>query len=332
MRRLLEFTLLFVLACSPSDEPVAFAVVAPYDTVAVVGRPDEPNPLLVYRSPGGIQLIDERTVLYADNAGGVLTAVNLVTGEGWQVRDVGGSGPGEFGGSVPWFSESGGRIYTAAIGGQASTRSLDGELVESASYPRAFIGSGGFGMPSGFLDSGVVVVAFQEDPDWSSYDTQSLTRGIRAQGREGGQLWSYVDLPPALVRIEDQEGGAKHTVPVGDQQGVSVDARHGTIAFAMGRDRWVRTLSPDGSVRGEVELPYEVYSLFVDADERIWVQVRARNESRTGSYVVLDSELNTLFEVTERGVQDALGDYIVTIGFDENDVIQMYLLKRASVP
>ena len=157
---------------------------------------------------GGTERIDETTVLYADNAGGTLTAVDMVTGDGWQVVDGGGEGPGEFGGTISFFSESNDRIYTATFTGQAATFSLEGKVLESGAYPRAFMGPDGVGMPVGFLSSGRSVSFFQDDPDWSSFEPQTLSRGVRVQSLTEGLLWSYTDVAPVVLRVEDQGGEA----------------------------------------------------------------------------------------------------------------------------
>lgn len=131
---LVTLALLGALHGCVSEGADGFESRAVFDTLVSVGHADEVNPLLIYDSPIGVQLVDDTLVLFADSRGGHLTAVNPETGLGWQVNDQGASGPGEFGGTTPWFSESNGRIYTATGARQASTRSLSGDLLSAGTY------------------------------------------------------------------------------------------------------------------------------------------------------------------------------------------------------
>lgn len=328
MKTLLAFGLLLIGACATPESDATFVADVAYDTVAEVGQPDEANPLFIYEVPLGLQLIDESTVLYADSKGGSLTAVDLLSGAGWQVRDKGGEGPGEFGGRQLWFSESNGVIYTASQGGQAATRSLSGELLEARRYREFIIDDQGFALPRGLLDSGVLVAHFRERLGRTLNETQELKQGFRAYSPDHGVLWSYEDVPPIVGYRERRSGNTTGSVTLSGD-GVGADARHGTVAIVKNEENWLVALNADGSERARVELPYNAYKVFIDADERIWVEVWAKNEKeKTGSYIVLDRDLNTLMYVAERGVRDARGDYLVTTKRDSLDVTHIYLLKR----
>lgn len=329
MKTLLAFGLLLIGACATPESDATFVADVAYDTVAEVGQPDEANPLFIYELPLGLQLIDESTVLYADSKGGSLTAVDLLSGAGWQVRDKGGEGPGEFGGSQPWFSESNGVIYTASQGGQAATRSLSGELLEARRYREFIIDDQGFALPRGLLDSGVLVAYFLQRPSRAPSETQELKQGFRAYSPDLGLVWSYEDLPPMVRHWERRPPDNTWGYVTVSGEGFMADARHGTVAIVKNEEPWLVALNSDGSERARVELPYNAYSVFIDADERIWVEVWAKNEKeKTGSYIVLDRDLNTLMYVAERGVRDARGDYLVTTKRDSLDVTHIYLLKR----
>ena len=316
-------------ACSvPADGPTFVGNVA-YDTVAKVGQASETNPLLVYRAPIGLQLIKESTVLYADNTGGNLTAVNMISGQGWQVLDGGLEGPGEFGGGVPWFSESNGLVFTAGMTGQASTRSLDGELLSSRQY-REFIYDDDTQFPvwpKGLLAGGVIVTYFSESPDPSTWEEQELIQGLKAYSPDDGLLWSYTAFPPLVIRLNAGPGSSV-SASVISGQGAVADARHGTVVVGMDGQSWLATLNADGTQRARTELPYDLFNAFIDGDERVWAQVWAKNEQKAGSWIVLDRDLNTIAHAAERDVQDARGDYLLTIDLDDLGLIHMYLLKR----
>lgn len=297
------------------------------DTVAVGGDAFEASPLLIFRQAIHSQLVDSTTVVYADQGGGNLTLVDLVTRQGWQVLDDGLDGPGEFGGTIPFVSATDSRIHTSTIRGASAIRSLGGELLEARRY-RDFefrVGS----QVQGILREGILISLERTEVDWRETEPQTISRSILARSVEDPEVWRYFDLPSSQIRVVPQGDGRFHTVSVGEDPGIVVAARHETVVLAGGRQRWVRVLGLDGRVRAEVELPHDVYRLFIDAEERVWVQVWARNERRTGSYVVLDRDLNVLFRVAEGSVQDAFGPYLLTIDLDDNELMRLYLLREA---
>ena len=97
----------------------------------------------------------------------------------------------------------------------------------------------------------------------------------------------------------------------------------------MNRERWLVVLDSDGAVRKRVDLPYAVFRVAIDADERVWVQVWAENRGRTGSYLVLDRDLHVVASVAERNVQDARGEQLLSIAQDTLGLLHMYLLEQA---
>lgn len=316
-----------LLAALPSGVvSQAFEMAPRYDTVVVRGTISETNPLLLYQQPIGLQFVGPTTVVFADNAGGRLVSVDLVSGRGWEIDDGGSSGPGEFGGSTPVFSVSRDHIAAATMDGQASRFSLDGELVGTTRFQGGLAPFGSF--PVGFLESGSVVVRFQDPPVWSRAGPQQLPQGARQYSADRGLIWTHALGSPRTVRVLQRDDGSRSTEILVEDARFAVHARHNTVVVVEDHQRWVRTLNPDGSLRREVEIPYPAFQAFVDANERVWVQVRERNEARVGSYLVFDAELNPLFTATERSVQDAFGDHVVTIDLDENDLLTVHLLRR----
>jgi len=92
------------------------------------------------------------------------------------------------------------------------------------------------------------------------------------------------------------------------------------------RDSTVTVLDADGSVRGRIEVPYEVSRALVDADERIWVFLSGAG----GGDMVFDRDLDLVMKVRENHVQDARGDYLLTGSRDEHDLWLFRLLRRRS--
>lgn len=229
-----------------------------YDTLATVGGLDETNPLLIYNQPAGIQMVSETAVVFADDRAGILTAVDLVTGEGWRVDDEGREGPGEFGGDMPFISESAGRIYVVAQNRQGSTRSLDGELLETSRYSGFHHDFEIMEQPVGILDSGVLVCGFEQHADPGTMDPQTIQNGFRAYSRDGDLIWTYDSLPPSRMQWVRQPNGSLGGKNIGPSVVIRGDARHNTVIIRQWNQPWLLALEPDGSVRGRIEFAYDV--------------------------------------------------------------------------
>ncbi len=326
----LSFLVTLVGSPRASAAQASFPTDVTYDTLATVGGLDETNPLLIYNQPAGIQMISETAVVFADNRAGILTRVDLVTGEGWQVDDEGRNGPGEFGGNMPFISESGGRIYAVAQSGEGSTRSLDGELLETSLYSGFHADFEIMEQPVGILDSGVLVCGFEQHADPGTMDPQVLRNGFRAYSRDGDLIWTYDSLPPSRMQWVRQPNGSLGGKNIGPNVAIRGDARHNTVVIRQWNQPWLLVLEPDGSVRGRIDFAYDVAGAFIDGDERIWVLLDVESDRKTGHYVVLDRDLNELFRTTGRGIQDAKGDNVVTFSFAPGELLLVNLLKRSS--
>lgn len=328
MKRGFSIGLALLAACAAPENETLFVADVAYDTLAVGGAFDEANPLLIYQQPLFPKLVDASTVVFADGAGGRLVSVDLVSGEGWDVQDHGAVGPGEFGGRQFWLTEDDGLILTASQLGELAMRSLDGELLRTRRY-RTFVYSDPAidDRPIGLLDGGVMVVQFSQTSR-PSLDPQELRQGFRAYSPEEGLIWSYDSIPPLVMQWQQNDDGTWNGGPVSGG-GYQASARLTTVVVFKAEESWLLILDADGTERGRANLPYDVYYAFVDGDERIWAQVAAETGiKRTSSYIVLDRDLNTLMQVTERGIEDARGDRILTGVFDSLGVRTLHLLER----
>lgn len=286
-----------------------------FDTVASIGAPDETNPLRLYWALSRLQLADPTRVLYGERGRGRIVLVDFVSGAGWEVDDGGGDGPGEFGGRSPWFSSSAGRLFTVSQSMQGAMRDLDGRLVDSWRYPETLRGIDALGVT--LLHGGVLVTRRIDLPNEASNGAE-IDQRIRAIGRDG-RTWSF-DLPSLVM----SSTGAL----TGPGEGIGIHARNATVIVFQNRARWLVALNADGTERARVDLPYDVFTGFVSADDRVWLQVWARNEARTGSYVVLDRNLQFVLNVAERSVVDAWGDYLLTTSKNDVGGDMMHLLRR----
>lgn len=317
----IALTMTAPIAALAQDSRSGFTSDAILDTVVTVGGAAETNPLLLYTGLSRVQLIDSTTVLYSDFKGGRVAAVDLLTGRGWEVDDSGASGPGEYGGKQPWFSASGETIHFAAQNGQGSTRSRDGALLEAWRYPEPFFGL--WGAPEGLLQGAIIVAHRHGFPDLGRAEAQRMDQAIRAYHPATGLIWSR-SLNPLIANVT--ESGSFDVG--GPGKGIAIAARHGTVVFFQSGQTWVVALNSDGSERARIDLGHEAASRgFVDAQERIWIATRTRNEMRGGSYVVLDRDLRFVMNVVARTVRDAWGDYLVTTS-DQDGLDFIHLLKR----
>lgn len=308
--------------CAPAPQP-EFEADVTYDTVAEIGgEPAPENPLLVYEGTLFPQLLSERKAVFADYRGGRIIVVDIIDGSGWEVDDGGGDGPGEFSGYQPFFAEADGRIFTASQTGQAATWSGDGELLSTASYPE-FIPSGVSGPVIGLLRSGVAVAHLVEESSPSGEGRQSTRQTLVAYSPVEGRVWEY-ELPPVVWEVRDNRA----TSVAG--HGFTVDARLATVAFVQEGHRELTALNADGSLQARVDLPYDPYDVFIDADERLWVSVYAKNKKGVQSYVVYDSpDLSTPPRlVAEQHVEDARGDYLLTRSRNSLGIDHLHLLKE----
>ncbi|MEQ9401555.1 MAG: hypothetical protein RJQ04_20485 [Longimicrobiales bacterium] len=291
------------------------------DTLAVVGGAHETNTLLVYKQPEGLQLVGDATVAYADNAGGRLAVVNLLTGDGWRIDDQGESGPGEFGGSMPFFGEADGTIDAVAQDGRTAW-SLDGTLLGSERFPSSPWEGPGAVFPVGVLQDGTFVVHRTGRPG----SGPTIEQELRALSVDGGLRWTVDDLP-ALTDV----GGELRADTAGTLLG---DARGGTVAVGFATSGVVRVYAADGSIHAETRVPHELWRVLVDADERIWVSVLGdaplgRPSVRT---LVFDRDLTTSVPVDLQNVVDARGRQAITIDFDDYGVIRIHLLQLRTAP
>lgn len=77
-------------------------------------------------------------------------------------------------------------------------------------------------------------------------------------------------------------------------------------------------------------LPYDAWTLRVDADERIWVHVDAKNQEGLSSHLVYDSSDLSVppRRVAATGVEDARGSYLLTVSRDSLGIDHLHLLKE----
>ncbi|MEQ8329292.1 MAG: hypothetical protein RH859_02390 [Longimicrobiales bacterium] len=292
------------------------------DTLAVVGGAHETNTLLVYEQPEGLQLVGDATVAYADNAGGRLAVVNLLTGAGWRIDDQGGSGPGEFGGSMPFFGEADGTIHAVAQDGRTASWSLDGTRMGSERFRSSPWEGPGAVFPVGVLQDGTFVVHRTGRPG----SGPTVQQELRALPVDGGPCWTVDGLP-----VLTDTGGELRADTAGALLG---DARGGTIAVGFATSGVIRVYTRDGSVHAETRVPHELWRVVVDADERIWVSVLGdepvgRRAVRT---LVFDRDLTTSARVDLRNVVDARGRQAVTMDFDDYGAVRIHLLQLRTTP
>ena len=289
------------------EEQYGFQADQQYDTLGVFGTASETNPLLVYRAAFSLQMLDSSTVVYADIGRGRLVVVDLLTGEGWEVDDRGGEGPGEFGGRTPHVTANAGVVHTVTFKSQSAQYGRDGALLTADRFP-PFTSSGETELPMGILSGGVLLTRFQAAPDLSKDGSQPLARRISAYAPGEARLWTYTDLPPGRAEVE----GARVSIDTPDSE-LCGAARGRTIVLCENHGTWIVALNPDGSVRARGDLGHEAFRAFLDTEERVWVQSWTKNERRGASWIVLDSDLQPVMQVIEAGIADASGDFIVTL-------------------
>ena len=295
-----------------------------FDTLAVAGGAFEDNPLFLYRQAVHVHLLDPTTVVFADNAGGRIVAVDLVTGDGWEVEDRGGTGPGEFGGALPWVAVADGRIHTLTITGHHAVRDPKGAILEEGRFEGPELG--GLNEPQGFLRPDVLVTRSREDVDFSREGIQETRRWIAAHHRDGRELWRFDDLPPQRMSIHHNDDGTGSGSSL--DPGLIVRARDETVVLGLAPGRELRVLGADGEERGRIELPEKLWDLRIDAEERIWATVWSYERSDPSREVVYDRDLRQLFNEPSMNVVDAQGTRRVVVDLDEVHGMRLVLLER----
>lgn len=298
--------------------PPASPILTHFDTVATVGGARETEHLLVYGQPVGVQFVAPATVLYADNRGGRIAVVNLRTKTGWEFSDGGGSGPGEFGGKLAFVGSEDSLVWTVSQEGQMASRHLaTGELIAAQrySYP-VFCCRAGI-RPAGVLTGGLFVADFVEFPRGSA--GAPVGRGIRVHDRDGSLLWSYEGVPP-VSSGQGEQGRFPRVVAA---------ARNTTVAVGVSNSSEVAVLDDEGIRLGTIENRSDVWSLFIDANDRIWVQSMLGDQDGDprSVYRVYDRALEEVFTIYLPSILDARDGQIVAQSFDEFDAIQLHLIN-----
>jgi hypothetical protein len=298
-----------------------------HDTVAVVGGPDEANPLFIYGQPFPA-LLDDSTVVYSDlrSPGGRIAVVNLFTGDGWEIESrQGAEGPGEFGGQTPLVFPWGNVIHTLTVSGGHNRFDRSGDLLATNRYGQGWM-TGGALVQIGGIAGGLAVVHTREWPSRREGE-QSTRQAIGLYDFDGATVAEIVEGIPTIVsRMVPQRGNAvRHQTVSGE--GLFVHARGETIVWGMTLDRTLNLSDARGRLLASRRFDVPILDAFVDADGRIWARVRARAESGALGNIVLDRELNELFRVAANGVRDASGNAILVRAFGELDIIRLVLLE-----
>jgi hypothetical protein len=243
--------------------------------------------------------------------------VDLFTKRGWDFDDAGGSGPGEFGGKIPSVAVADTIVWTVSQQGQLASRDLrSGLLLDAEGYRYPVYCCGAAVIPVGVLENGDFVTAFTDLPQGTRDSV--LARGVRVHGRDGKLLWSHEGIPP--VTLESDQGATF--------AGMVAAARHSRVAVGASSGSRVTVFDSDGVRRGLIENGTNIWSMFIDAGDRIWVQSMLGDENGDprSVYRVYDRGLQEVFTVYLPSLLDALDQQIVAQSFDEFDALQLHLI------
>jgi hypothetical protein len=248
-----------------------------------------------------------------------MVVVNLITGKGWEVLSgVLEEGPGELGGEQPLAFSHCDTIHALTGSGIYNRWTREGHLVASYRYPRSWITPGEAWQPVGFA-GGHAVVMYTELPAREAGE-QALSQGLRIYDDRG--LLADVAEPIPDLSMRMTEAGFRS-----GSGRLLASARGHTIVQGLLRRSHLTTYDADGAVLAARDLGHEVLDAFVDADERIWVRVLARDEEGTIGNIVLDRNLRELFRVAASRVLDASGTSMLAIQPGQTEVLELVLLK-----
>jgi hypothetical protein len=314
--------LALVVSCAcgaPEAPPTTLVATVAYDTLVIVGGPDERNPHFLYANAHPY-LIDSTTVAYADE--GRIVVANVLTGEGWERSSSRGeNGPGEFGAQEVALSPFGGVLHAAGRNGNYASWTADGELIASGRMPSQPYARGReFAWLQGIVDGRLVLlyrgVAMRFE---SGVDT--LPQGIRIYDlKEGHVLDLREGIPDLVERVTVEDASSNYERLSGD--GVLVAARGRTIARAMHGQRAITLLDPSGRTTASRELDADLRYLSIDADGRIWAHLLPQGS------IVFSSDLSEeLFRTDAPGVRDAAGAYLLAVGEGRANTAPMVLMR-----
>lgn len=286
-----------LLGCVDAAPP--FAPDMAYEPFAEVGGFNEGNEAFQFGQPWP-WLVDSTTLAYSDGLiPGRLVVAEIPTGEGWTVEQPPGEeGPGGLGGSTPWLSTVGDTVKLLTPRGRLSAR-----LVEDGTL---------------LYDS----LLSQQNPGqiWAG-----IARNARVTIHVGMAVGGTIELrfeSPRLYRaitidtIQSAEELHGLRVPAA--------ARGDLIAYIL--NGLVYTRDGAGQPIALRQLPWEPFTLFIDRNGRVWVQVYGH--ARGGyNLMLLDRRLNTLGHAVIPGYRDAYGDYVLSSTTDRFDVPRLILSR-----